>query len=193
MDVIDGNWLAQRLPKQHGAKAEFAYAIGLTPDKLSKVLNGHRQLKPREIASIWRYFESEGQEPTLPEDGPRHMGFAEEATPFTPQVSDSSAVTGLYAARARNAAITHRSAIPMPGFGIEAGDLLVCDLSRLPTPGEIAIVTYTDENIGDALTLVRRFVPPSLLGAGFGAADVMSIAASDVDVRYPVIGVIRGT
>lgn len=191
--MIDGNWLAQRLPKQHGAKADFAYAVGLSPDKLSKVLNGHRQLKPREIAAIWKYFKGDAPRYDPAEGFADPHGFAEEATPFASQGRDTSSVAGLYAGRARNAAVTHQSALAMPGFGIEAGDLLVCDLSREPLPGEIAIVTYTDENLGDAITLVRRFSPPNLVGPGLGTAEVISISASGVDIRYPVIGVIRGT
>lgn len=121
-------------------------------------------------------------------------GMAEDATPYTPAATThGDPVRTLYASRARNAAITHRAAVDMPGFGITAGDLLVCDLSRLPSPGEVTVAVAVDTDTGTAQTMIRRYTPPFLLAGAALAATTIAIETSGIDIRHPVIGIIRGT
>lgn len=121
-------------------------------------------------------------------------GMSEDALPFTHQVAtNADPIRTLYADRARNAAITHRAAASFPGFGITAGDLIVCDLSRLPSPGEVAIAVAVDTDTGTAQSLIRRYAPPFLLGGDGMAAQAIDLAQSGLELRHPVVGVIRGT
>lgn len=122
------------------------------------------------------------------------MGLAEDAQPYNaPALTESDPIRTLFANRGRNAAITHRAAIDLPAFGIGAGDLIVCDLSRLPEPGEVAIAVSMNTDTGTSHTIVRRYAPPFLLGADTLKTPVVELANSGLDVRHPIIGVIRGT
>jgi transcriptional regulator with XRE-family HTH domain len=121
-------------------------------------------------------------------------GMAEDASPFTHALpANVDPIRALYANHARNAAITHRAAVNLPGFGIVAGDLIVCDLSRLPTPGEVAIAVSIDTETGTAVSMIRRYAPPFLLGGDPLATATALMEQSGLDLRHPVIGIIRGT
>ena len=80
----------------------------------------------------------------------------------------------------------------LPAFALLAGDVLLCDMSRAPRPGEIAIVSVIDDQAGIALTTLRRFAPPFLLDGDFSAQPPMRIDDPGVMVRYPVVGTLRG-
>ena len=124
---------------------------------------------------------------------PDSQGMAEDAAEFTTPPAAQAQVAGLFAAKARHPAPTHRAITAMPDFAIAAGDLLICDLSRGPEPGELAIVSMIDEQAGTARTLVRRYLPPWLLS---GSGDITGLPdRDDADgcmIRHPIIGSIRG-
>lgn len=121
-------------------------------------------------------------------------GLSEEASPYIPSAPiDPNPIRALFSDRARNAAITHRAIVDMPGFDIRAGDLMVCDLARLPETDEVALAVSVDTNAGTSATMVRRYVPPFLISGDALHPDTIELAKANLDLRHPVIGVIRGT
>lgn len=88
---------------------------------------------------------------------------------------------------------TYQVGEPMPAFQLEAGDVLSCDMARLPNPGELALVNRFEDGLDHQVTEVRRYLPPYLLsGACASNPDIVRIDAPGVAVRFPVIGSIRG-
>lgn len=131
-----------------------------------------------------------------PETGPDASGaggFAEQAEPWDASPGTRNAVAGIYADVARNPAAVHRATVDLPAFGVQAGDLLVCDLSRLPQPGDLAVLTISDPGTDNSHTLIRRFVPPFLLPGTVQMQGDPELADNpNVTPRYPVVGIIRG-
>lgn len=120
-------------------------------------------------------------------------GFSEQAEAWTPHAHAAEAVARLYAGSARNPAGTYRAKADLPGFGILSGDLLVCDLSRLPRPGDIALLTVADPETGESRTIIRRYLPPFMISGGIGiGGEPESADNPNVTPRYPIIGTIRG-
>jgi hypothetical protein len=88
---------------------------------------------------------------------------------------------------------TYQVGEPLPAFQLEPGDILVCDMARLPNPGELALVNRFDEGLDNQATEVRRYLPPFLLSGSCAARpDIIRIDEPGVAVRFPVIGSIRG-
>lgn len=56
MDVIDGSWIAARLSGARGEQARLAEAIGISTDKLNKVLAGTRNVQASEIPKVLAFF-----------------------------------------------------------------------------------------------------------------------------------------
>lgn len=56
MEVIDSEWLKERLGDNRGKKAALAQALGVTNDKVSKMLSGVRGPKASEIPTILAFF-----------------------------------------------------------------------------------------------------------------------------------------
>lgn len=125
--------------------------------------------------------------------GGESPGFAEQASPWTPPPGAASAIGSLFVASARNPA-THRANVSLPGFGIEVGDILVCDLARLPEPGDLALISMADPDTGEMRTTIRRYLPPFLL-TGDAAIKGAAENSDDPNVtpRHPIVGIIRGT
>lgn len=59
MDVIDANWIKDRLSGEHGEQARLAEAMGIDSDKLSKILRGQRRVQAKEIPGAISFFEKE--------------------------------------------------------------------------------------------------------------------------------------
>lgn len=79
-----------------------------------------------------------------------------------------------------------------PGFGLLQGDVLICDMARVPRPGELALVTITDEDTASSVTTLRRYLPPYLPSCDISDNPPLRTDHPGVTVRYPVIGSIRG-
>lgn len=124
-------------------------------------------------------------------------GFGEAAVPFeiAPPAATSDGPQPLLSALYGSAATTpaaFRTTQSLPVFDIVAGDALIVDLARLPHPGEVAIVSIYDE-AGEARTVVRRYLPPFLVpGTNAEQLHFTRVDAAGVQVRHPVIGIIRG-
>lgn len=48
MELIDAAWIRRHLTQRHGELKALADATGLSPDKITKILNGTRQVKATE-------------------------------------------------------------------------------------------------------------------------------------------------
>lgn len=88
---------------------------------------------------------------------------------------------------------TYRVSTHQPSFGYLPGDILVADISRLPTTGDICLVTVADDTNATSVTHLRRYLPPFLAAGDPADPDqLMRVDAQGVAVRAPVVGMIRG-
>lgn len=78
--MIDSAWIRQRLDEAGATQAALARAIGMTPDKLSKIMSGGRDIKASEAAAIAEFFEKNRaiRSNELPE---QHTGNSPEQLP----------------------------------------------------------------------------------------------------------------
>lgn len=56
MQVITPEWLKERLGNDRGKRAQLAKALGISPDKVSKMLSGSRKPQAEEIPIIHAFF-----------------------------------------------------------------------------------------------------------------------------------------
>lgn len=125
-------------------------------------------------------------------------GMAETAAPYTiaPQAvapDDPQAILRALWGRVATTPATFRLAAALPAFGLGAGDVLVADLARLPQPGELALVTMTEDDTASAATMVCRYLPPFLTGGSMtDETQPLRVDRPGVTVRYPIIGALRG-
>jgi phage repressor protein C with HTH and peptisase S24 domain len=61
MDHVDADWIKARLTGRHGEQAELAEFIGITPDKLTKILAGRRRVQASEVPRVVAFFERQQQ------------------------------------------------------------------------------------------------------------------------------------
>lgn len=136
-----------------------------------------------------------GQPPAPPAHNGGPPGLADEACPFTGTTQDiAAAVRTLFGGAGRNVSVTHRASAWLPDLGIAPGDLIVCDLARLPEPGELAIVTAQDEDHATSASLIRRYLPPWLVPSGPpGSSPPVQVSTPGIAVRHPVVGIIRNS
>jgi len=136
-----------------------------------------------------------GSAPLMPQNRVA-AGFAEAATPFEFQEYDTKPDDPQ---RTWRALFGNRAATPASfrllgdhhGFGLSSGDILICDLARVPRPGELALVSIIDEEGASSLTRLCRYLPPYLTSSDFSEAP-LRIDQPGVTVRCPVIGSVRG-
>lgn len=125
-------------------------------------------------------------------------GMAEDATPFTLEACEVGPGETQPALRAifGNAAATpatYQLGIDLPAFALVAGDVLLVDLSRLPEPGELALVTHLDEEHATSKTTINRYFPPYLQSGDLNPTRPPArVDQVGVTVRHPVIGSMRG-
>lgn len=126
----------------------------------------------------------------------RASGFSDQAVPFTFPVRPADPQgpqPALAAVFGPGSLAGYRIAVDLPAFSLCAGDVLVADMSRLPTTGELAVARLIDEGDGTAQTLVVRYLPPFLPGGRLASdANLWRIDQPGMTVRFPVIGSIRG-
>ena len=125
-------------------------------------------------------------------------GMAEGATPFTlpPTTGKAGDPHGALRAIFGNTFTSpglFRISANLPAFALAKGDVVVADVSRVPSPGEIAVVVILDEETASSRTLICRYLPPYLAMGEIGY-DVQMLRVDDpgVTVRHPVVGSIRG-
>lgn len=193
MDMIDGKWIAERLPKEHGIKAKLAAHMGIDAAKLSKVLRGKRELKSLEVSKAKDFFaklnqgqiERETRKPAI-ESPSLPSGLAEDAAPFITGGKDPEHTLSALCYAATTPEL-FKARVDMPGFSIAAGDILVVDLSRGPRFGELGLVAFRDETDQSSTWGVRRW-----LGSSFISGDARAtLDAIDPDgIRMQARGVI---
>lgn len=137
-------------------------------------------------------------EAEAPPQDPRPTGMAEPVTPFTftPNATRADDPHGALRAIFGKTATTpglfriHKN---LPAFELASGDVVLADLARLPEPGEIALVSVTDDQAAASTTMVCRYLPPYLTMGKIGpSVPMLRIDDPRVTVRHPVVGSIRG-
>ena len=63
MEIIDANWIRQRLTGQRGELADLARAMGVKPDVVTKILKGERRVQPAEMLAIKSHLERSVEPP----------------------------------------------------------------------------------------------------------------------------------
>jgi len=128
---------------------------------------------------------------------PAPTGFSEAATPYEFRehpTNPEDPQRGLRAIFGKTATTPASFVLQAnyPAFSLLRGDVLICDLARLPLPGELALVTIVNDHNASSATSVRRFWPPFLGSGDLPGDDQLRIDQAGVTVRCSVIGLIRG-
>lgn len=196
MDVIDGKWIAERLPNDHGIKSRLAAHMGIDQPKLSKIIKGLRQVKPTEAKRAVDFFSAlntktiaKETRPTPAE--PKLLEVQEDAAPFlTKGRSPEHTLSALcYAATTPE---LFRAEVDLPGFLIAQGDILVVDLSREPTIGELALIAFRDEIDQTSSWGIRRWLGNAMLtGDGRGALEGCDPKRIAMQPRGVIVAVAR--
>lgn len=134
------DWIIAQLKATGVSQVALAAAMGLDASKLSKTLHGRRKLQIDEARRARRYFESLTAA----------RGFAEgDAQPWTaaPRATPNGRLT------------TWRVSRHMPGFLLQAGDLVRVDPAARPVPGDLVLANVPDEEGTGTVTILRRFAP----------------------------------
>jgi hypothetical protein len=155
MDVIDAEWIRRHRTGRHGELKALADAVGVEPDKITKILNGTRQVKSHEAPRIAAFF-LQGE------------GFAERPESYASHASPVN-VTGrlrmMIAALCPDVANpeVYRVRVSALAAGILAGDLLVVQLGADAQPGDLVVTTIADVVNDTQTTLIRQFWPPLIV------------------------------
>jgi transcriptional regulator with XRE-family HTH domain len=157
MDLIDADWIKRHLSQRHGELKALADATGLSPDKITKILKGQRQIKAHEAPRIKAFFF------TRPV-----AGFEEDAEDFRSQVTPMNAtarIMTLASALCPNLPrpVVYRVKHNAPASGLVAGDMLVVQLGMTAQPGDLVIVTIADTDHDVQTSVIRRYWPPLLV------------------------------
>jgi transcriptional regulator with XRE-family HTH domain len=191
-DVINGNWILERLDKRHGAKADLADAIGLDRDKLTKVLRGNRRLTAEEIARVQDYFTRKPSRKSLElrEPGATYIGFAEgDVAPLPssakPREEQLMAICRSLAPERQHVSLS-RASRDLTSFAILRGDFLVLDMKPEPKQGDLVIGQMYDADHGSAVSLVRQYLPPFYVTRD-PAAEYGTIAEIDPNLRIAAV------
>jgi hypothetical protein len=194
MEIITGEWIKARLKGGRSEKARLAEAMGVTPDILSKVLSGVRQLKQGEAVLAREHLEPAlfaQAQPTAPGSA---FGFSESAvTPWQPAKLSEAALPAFlrFLAPSAHRPETWRVAQTMAAIGMLAGDVLVVDLKAAPRPGDLVLVGI--DRPDQPISVIRRFAPPFLISVD--PADPDPVVSLDDHATYglrgPIVALFR--
>lgn len=155
MDVIDADWIRRHRTGRHGELKALADAVGVEPDKITKILNGTRQVKSHEAPRIAAFFlQGEGfAEP--------QRSYASHATP----VNATARLRTMVAAICPDIANVevYRARVSAFAAGILAGDLLLVQLGGKAAPGDLVVATIADTEHDTQTTVIRQFWPPLIV------------------------------
>lgn len=181
MEQIDRYWIQNRLDGTRGEKAALASAIGISTDKLSKILKGERNIQAREIPKLLAFFQ-EGYESAPAVGG---VGMSEGAIPYTPNTGDVAAT--LLAQSAPGGPVLHLFEVtrPAPALSILAGDLLGVEITDSADAGDMVLATAANTETGEAQTVVARFFPPWFID---GQIDIEGFRSGKHDVDVAIMG-----
>ena len=125
-------------------------------------------------------------------------GLSEAAAPYSfrphsaAQDGNQNPLNSIFGPTLSNAA-TYRVSAHQFSFGYLPGDILVADISRLPSAGDICLVTIADDSNATSTTHLRRYLPPFLAAGDPADPDqLLRVDSPGVTVRHPIVGMIRG-
>ncbi|MFV1504986.1 hypothetical protein VWY03_05000 [Phaeobacter sp. JH20_09] len=62
MEEINAEWLKSHLDGSRGEQSRLSRETGISPDKITKILKGRRQVQAAEAPLIYRFFYPEGDQ-----------------------------------------------------------------------------------------------------------------------------------
>jgi hypothetical protein len=137
------------------------------------------------------------------EDDPQPMpqdsyGFSEpKAASFTfqeqhvPELDSTPGLRRIFGQQGRTLG-EFRLSDSIPAFQLVAGDAVIADIAGRPEPGQLCIVTR-NPGTDDSYTIIARFFGEWLdLGQPGLKTSPVRADAHDIEVRSPIIGVLRG-
>ena len=186
MQVIDSKWLKDRLTGEHGEQRRIADAVGISQDKLTKILAGIRTIRPHEAPRFVAYFDADT----------RKDGFSEAPAQFSGSdvapVALGPGLNALMHALCADAAhpATYRLLRSEIGAGLLAGDIVLVDIGRQPKPGDLVLVTKNDPDTDTQETVLRRFAPPYLIDL---SAPDRPLESSDPSLQSAIVATLVGS
>lgn len=171
MEIIDGNWIKERLSAARGSRAALAEATGLRPDQISKIIKGERKVQAREIPRILAFF---GE--TAP------SGFSESAAGYLEAAKPIAAGKPLEQLTAIacpdvSRPFYYRATRSEPLAGILKGDILIVTHGYNNAVGALVLLTI-EGDAGEGQTELRRAFSPHLIALDM-AQDSQAIAITD--------------
>ena len=193
MDVIDGQWIAARLTGRRGEKAEIARAMGISSDKLSKILSGERGIASNELPGLLSYFNI-----GLSERSWQHQ--VSEVEMVVMANSDASTLPSQSGLDSAIKFVSPNAEHPspfvankdLPSFGMMRGDLVVVDIGARAEPGDLVMTSQKDPSTGAPATMIMRWIDPWLVPEAGGPPIDLAHANPEIAVIGPVRGTLRG-
>jgi phage repressor protein C with HTH and peptisase S24 domain len=68
MDDVNAEWIRAHLTGRHGEQAELAEFVGITPDKLTKILAGTRRVQASEVPRVIAFFQRQAVVASMPNE-----------------------------------------------------------------------------------------------------------------------------
>jgi len=182
MDVIDANWIRARLTGRHGELKALADAVGLEPDKITKILKGARAVKAQEAPRIAAFFH-----PEMPGFSDGEPAFLHQAQPINAS-AQVQAVAATLCPRLRKPE-AYRVKQAAPAAGLLAGDILVVELGMTARPGDLVITTIADTVHDSHATMIRRYWPPLIVP--ISAEDPFPAMQSEGDQAAAIVASVK--
>lgn len=141
MESVDREWIMSRLTGRRGEQVDLARALGISTDKLNKILSGARRVQAAEVAAVLKFF-GEGQPETLPAPQPSALVpvyNVQASAGHGALIDDESIITSLafppgYLQSLTNAPLRDLAIIGVKGDSmlpsLAAGDVVMLDRSK---------------------------------------------------------------
>jgi hypothetical protein len=122
-------------------------------------------------------------------------GFAEsEARPWTGQRSAGApgqpTIAALIAPHVRSPMVLELTRA-QPGLALLRGDVIVAEAQHRASRGDVVIVSFDEHGNGNPVTLVRRYLPPYLIGSA--ATDDFPVLTVDDTGRAVILGTVEAS
>lgn len=192
-DTVEiSEWLRAQLAKTDTSQADLARHIGLTSDKISKVMTGTRKLTAAEMMRAMDFFGLTGT--TDQRQADTQPGLSEDVAPWSPadNLPNHAEIGRLIFPHAKRAEALTVTADD-PAFCVRKGDVVFFDIGSEARPGDLAIVQESLEN-GAYRTSLGRWHPPHIItGETLASPTPWRDDAGSYRVLYPVLGSLRLT
>lgn len=98
MKVYDSLWLKELIGGRRGVQAELAREIGVSPDKITRILNGDRKIQVEEISKIIGFFEKfDNIDLSIVDARPTDPGAVNLGDPARPELPDQEVLARIRA------------------------------------------------------------------------------------------------